>query len=442
MRTGRLRLAVYVGAFAVLFVVGGLFLAFQTVRRRPQPTFKAVTYQVVQNLARQIGEPARLRADLTALSRTQLEVSLYGADRHLIASSVLPPLAPALDDDDEDSTRFTHWVPLPDGGRVLGVCNVRDPLLNELLLPLLVLLASLTGLAIVITRHVGTPLQRLADAARRFGRGELSARARIDRKDELGEVGSTFDEMADRVTSLMSAQRELMANVSHELQTPLARVQVAVDLMLDGVSDQVKLLLPEISSDLGEVERLIDDVMTLARLDLAHAEGQAAVAPLRPETVSMSNLVERAATRFRSLHPNRALEIRTNPALPELSIDPVLVRRVIDNLLENARKYSEPDTSILLFADAFERFVRVEISDRGIGIEATDLKRVFTPFFRTDRSRTRATGGVGLGMVLARRVIEAHGGSIRIASQPNRGTTVTFELPVSRSPGAMDGVSS
>jgi two-component system, OmpR family, sensor kinase len=108
----------------------------------------------------------------------------------------------------------------------------------------------------------------------------------------------------------------------------------------------------------------------------------------------------------------------------------VLVRRVIDNLLENARKYSEPDTSILLFADSFEQFVRVEISDRGIGIDATDLRRIFTPFFRTDRSRTRSTGGVGLGMVLARRVIEAHGRSIRVASQPNRGTTVTFEPPL------------
>jgi two-component system, OmpR family, sensor kinase len=421
----------YLGAIIIVFVVGGLMLAVSTVRTSPKQDIAAASYHIVNNLAYLRNDPERLRAQLASLSPMQFQVTLYDGDRQLIGSSVSTP-APLsfIESPPLEGWTFVHEV--REGSRlvVIGIFRFSEPSFRSLAPALAVLIACLVVLVFVIARHVGIPMQRIAETARRFGRGELTARVGLARKDEIGEVGRAFDEMANRVTLLMSAQRELMANVSHELQTPLARVQVAVDLMIDGVSDQAMELLPDISNDLGEVERLIDDVMTLSRFDLAHVEGQSVTAPLRCETAAITNLIERAAARFRAQHPGRHLVIRCQPDLPSLWVDPMLVRRVIDNLLENARKYSEPDTAIEVIADGFGSYVRIEIRDRGIGIEATDLKRIFTPFFRTDRSRTRATGGVGLGMVLARRVVEAHGGNIRVDSKPNQGTVITFELPI------------
>jgi signal transduction histidine kinase len=436
-RTGRLRLTGYLGAMVLVFVIGGLFAAFMIVESLPSAELRALTRHASEQLYTHRGDPARFRTDFDELARTRLAITLYDADHRLIASSVEPPLPARMIDDPDARPPLTFVHPLREGDRVVAyaICAAQRPPLRRLLTGLAVLLAALVLLVVLIARHVGQPMERIADAARRFGRGELSARAGLGRKDELGEVGRAFDEMADRVTLLMTTQRELMANVSHELQTPLARIQVAVDLMTDGVDGQAKELLPEVAVDLGEVERLIEDMMTLARFDLAHAEGLAAGAPLRREPTALAELTERAAARFRTTHAQRRLDFTVAAPLPTLAIDPVLMLRVLDNLLDNARKYSEPDTAIALEARATtDGGVAITVRDRGIGIDADDLARVFTPFFRTDRSRSRKTGGVGLGLGLARRVVEAHGGAIALASTPNQGTTVTVTLPAD--PGA------
>jgi signal transduction histidine kinase len=294
---------------------------------------------------------------------------------------------------------------------------------------LVLILGVVLVLALAIAIYVGRPLQRIAGAARRFGAGDLAARAHVRRRDELGEVGRAFDEMADRVTALMSAQRELMANVSHELQTPLARIQVAVDLLTDGIDDRVHEVLPEISRDLAEIGRLIDDMMTLARLELTQVREAGVVQPLHLEQTPIAELLAQAAGRFRTQHADRELVLEVESDLPVLAIDRVLVRRVVENLLDNARKYSEPPAPIRVHADARPGRVRIAVDDHGIGIAIADLKHMFTPFFRTDRSRARATGGVGLGLTLAKRVVEAHAGTIAISSVVDRGTTVTVELP-------------
>ncbi len=139
--------------------------------------------------------------------------------------------------------------------------------------------------------------------------------------------------------------------------------------------------------------------------------------------------MEKAAARFRSQHKTHELCTQVEASLPTLQADSVLLRRVIENLLDNARKYSEPGSPIRMTATQETGEVLITVTDLGIGLEEADLKQVFTPFFRSDRSRSRATGGVGLGLVLARRVIEAHGGTIELISTPGRGTTVRLTLP-------------
>lgn len=424
MKTGRLLLSLYLGLVVVVFVVGGLALAIATVRKPSLQDFQIAARHMLPDLARLRGDPAALRRELAGLEDLPLAVTLYAPDGTLLDSSITPPLSAT------DKQPWLVSMRIEIDGRFVatGVARLGDPR-RDIALALLVLIAMLVALSVVLARYVGGPMQRIAAAARRFGAGDLAARTGVRRNDELGEVARAFDDMAERVTRLMTAQRELMANVSHELQTPLSRIQVTVDLMLDGIDDRAKELLPEISHDLGEVERLIEDVMTLSRLDLSRADAAAIGAPLRCEPTELGDLVEQAVSRFGKLHPTRVVTIERTPA-PCLSLDRVLVRRVIENLLDNARKYSEPDSPIAVNVTADATVVRVAVTDHGIGIDEADLARMFTPFYRTDRSRTRATGGVGLGLVLAKRVVEAHGGRIGIEAAPATGTTVHFELPL------------
>lgn len=430
MRPGRLRLTLYLGAFVIAFVGAGLIIGFLTMRPPLRPgglggVGPPNMRHVISSLGHLHGNRSKLEAELAQLAREGVEVTLLDSGDRVIGSNVTPPL--------QRADERTHSYEIQADQRIVGLIQFRPPphplSHGRSFVPMAILLIALVLLAIMLARYLGGPLQRIGDAARRFGNGDLSARARVRRADELGEVGRAFDEMADRVTELMTAQRELMANVSHELHTPLARIQVAIDLIIDGIDPRATDLLPQISHELAELQRLIDDIMALSRFDLARVQEDGARAPLRLQPSSLAVVLEEAVARFRARHPTRIVELQLDD-LPLVFIDPVLVRRVVENLLDNASKYSDLATSIEISAVASEEGVSIRVADHGIGIDGSDLQRVFTPFFRTDRSRSRATGGFGLGLAFARRVIEAHGGTIQIVSRADEGTTVSFRIPV------------
>ena len=281
--------------------------------------------------------------------------------------------------------------------------------------------------AFPLARALARPMERLTDAARKLGTGDLSARAGMRRGDEVGELSAAFDDMAARLQGLVRAERQLLADVSHELRTPLARIRVALDLAAEGDVARARKYLEEIRVDLEELDQLLGDVLTAARLDQAGGRGEV---PLRLQQVRAQEIVERAAERFRHSHPGRVLSVRIAGTLPGLVADPAMLRRAIENLLDNAAKYSEAPAPVELEAESDGVAFRVAVRDQGIGVDPHDIPRLFTPFFRTDRSRARGTGGVGLGLALARRIVEAHGGAIEVESAPGLGTTVRFRVPV------------
>jgi len=281
--------------------------------------------------------------------------------------------------------------------------------------------------AFPLARALARPMERLTDAARKLGTGDLSARAGMRRGDEVGELSAAFDDMAARLQGLVRAERQLLADVSHELRTPLARIRVALDLAAEGDVARARKYLEEIRVDLEELDQLLGDVLTAARLDQAGGRGEV---PLRLQQVRAQEIVERAAERFRHSHPGRVLSVRIAGTLPGLVADPAMLRRAIENLLDNAAKYSEAPAPVELEAGSDGVAFLVSVRDQGIGVDPHDIPRLFTPFFRTDRSRARGTGGVGLGLALARRIVEAHGGAIEVESAPGLGTTVRFRVPV------------
>ena len=381
-------------------------------------------------VARLVPDPPRLAAELAEVRDSfGIEATVFGHDGRVVASSANPPLpAPASDGAVHLPGRgFGRAVRLPDGmGRlvVAGPPRHRDP--RHGLFFIAAVLGALALASVPFARSIAAPIERLTAAARALGGGDLAVRAGVRARGEVGELARAFDEMAERLEALVRTEKELLANVSHELRTPLARIRVALELAAEGDLERARRFLAEIGADLDELDRLVDDVLAAARLDLARSgDGW----PVHRERVDVAAVVGASAERFRAGHRDRTIELDVAPVLPPVEGDAALLRRLLANLLENAAKYSDAPAPVVLRAASEDRAAVIEVRDRGIGIDAADLPRLFTPFFRTDRSRARGTGGVGLGLALAKRIADAHGGAIEVASAPGEGTTVRVRLP-------------
>ena len=361
--------------------------------------------------------------------RLRAKLSLFDASGKLLHSNIDPPLDAPTEDERRDLTT-AKWaldrgriVVRSDDGSMIGVyAPNRAGFPWSFVLPLGAMILVLVGIASVwFSRRLARPLDLLAVAARRFGSGDTTARANLTRADEVGDVGRAFDEMADRTARVLRSQRQLMGDVSHELRTPLARIRVALELAAEDPA-AAKDVLADVGTDLDEIDQLIGDILTTARLDGEHVK-------LDREATSLVELADRATRRFSARHPRRTLE-RTLGEDRAIQCDPLLLRRALDNLLDNAAKYSDAATPVTLAVQPNGKTVAFEIVDHGIGMSAAELDCAFTPFWRADDSRTRRTGGVGLGLALARRIARAHGGDVTLLSQPGLGTTARLEVPL------------
>ncbi len=271
-----------------------------------------------------------------------------------------------------------------------------------------------------LARAIARPIEGLADAARRLGQGDLKARSGLAGGGEIGALGRTFDDMAERLEGLLGAQRDLLADVSHELRTPLARLRVSLALATEAPPGEVRRHLGTAEDDVAELESLVSNVLTASRLDA----GGSLV--LHREPVDLRALAEGARERALRLHPGREVSLRLE-AVPAVEGEGPLLARVLDNLLDNALRYSGGSAELTL--EARDGGVALSVRDHGIGMAAEDLARLFTPFFRSDKSRNRHTGGVGLGLLLSKRIVEAHGGRIEVQSRAGEGTQVGVWFP-------------
>jgi signal transduction histidine kinase len=430
-------------AFTSGIAVAVMIALFTLPRYIGSPRYLEPQAALVQTIVERMSQrDAARRAEVLGRLAPRLrgKLTLFDAELHPLGSTAgllerpgeweLAELA-----SDKWALSFGRIVVRSDDSSVLGVYEPNRPGFPwHFVLPLGVGVLVVVGAASLwFSRRLVRPLGELAGAARRFGGGETTARARLRRDDELGEVGRAFDDMADRTAALLSAQRQLMADVSHELRTPLARIRVALEL---AVEDPVAAsdVLSSVGVDLDEIDQLIETILTTARLDSDSG------VELRKAPITVGELAVRARAGFAARHPGRILEERVASAgLAEASIDcdAVLVRRALDNLLDNAANYSEAATPVVLTIAPVQasepgRRALFSVSDRGIGMSADELERAFTPFWRADGSRARRTGGVGLGLALARRIARAHGGEVTLQSSPGSGTTAHLELPTVR----------
>lgn len=468
----RLALRIYLVGLAQMAVVAAGFAAYMELNRpMDRRRAEAMEQGVAEEVGRVLGDPRQVQATLDrAKDELTTTITVTGPEGELIATTTpadAPPCGPrprpragtgpgrppAGESMEPRGPPFHRPGPgpmcrvqalvFPDGalGRIEFRPTKPPPPPSPFGPPVIAFVLVVVGVSSwLLARSLVRPLDKLRSAARALGAGDMSARTNVDRSDELGEVARGFDEMAGQVTELLKAEKELVANVSHELRTPLARIRVALDLAAEGDAEVAREALADIAGDLEELERLVSDVLTAARLDLASASPRG-IPPLRREPVDARELLGTAAAKFRAAHPDRPLHEEVEDALPSLKGDPVLLRRVVDNLLENAHKYTEdPDAPIDLTAGVQtgegdgSRALVIEVIDRGIGIAPADLSGVFRPFFRVDGSRTRQTGGLGLGLALAKRIVEAHAGSIELVSEPGEGTLARVRIPIGDAP--------
>ncbi|MFN2121247.1 MAG: sensor histidine kinase, partial [Anaerolineales bacterium] len=327
-------------------------------------------------------------------------------------------------------------------------------LTDELSLPFfegaaIALLLSLL-LAYLLARWIGDPLQRLALAAHRVSadRDSVAPSSETNPPDqvqasrvvargprEIRELADAFQAMLARVRASQRSQRDFVANVSHELKTPLTSIQGFAQALLEGAAENPEArrqAAQVIYDESGRMHRLAIDLLDLARLD-------AGTADLRMAEFNIQALLEGVVERLRHMADARgvALRLMVAPGIPEVTGDADRLAQVFTNLVDNALKFTPPGGEVLVQASAGAAEIQVSVTDSGVGIAAEDQSHVFDRFFRADSSRRGGEAhGVGLGLAIAREIMIAHGGTITLRSELGKGTTFKASLPrVSRPRG-------
>ncbi len=270
--------------------------------------------------------------------------------------------------------------------------------------------------------HLTSPVRKLQKAVERFGQGDLSARVNSTRRDELGQLARTFDRMAGRIETLLAAERRLLLDISHELRSPLARLGVAVELARSG--DNPDAALNRIQKESDRLNALVTQLLQVTR-----AEGDPA--SLRREPVRLDRLVDQLVNESQIEASARGCELKFNPGEPAtVAGDPELLRRAVENVLRNAIRYAPAQTAVDVVVARNNGNVLVDVRDRGPGVPEEALPHLFDAFYRVESDRGRSSGGIGLGLSIARRAVELHQGRIR-ARNAQPGLEVEMEMPIS-----------
>jgi len=301
-----------------------------------------------------------------------------------------------------------------------------------------VLLVFAGGIAVALggffASALAERLSRLESATRVIAGGDLGARATISGSDEIARLAQSFNRMADRLQAadqkqkeLDSLRRDLVAWAGHDLRTPLSSIRLLIEALADGmVTDPqtTRQYLDQAKKQVDQLSVLVDDLFQVSQLD-------AGGLPLNLEPASLSDLISDTLESFSAQAVNSQINLSGSAAagIDPITLDVQRMGRVLNNLVSNALRHCPPGGQVTIQAERVPDGVTVSVRDTGEGILPDDLPHIFERFYRGERSRSRASGGAGLGLAIARGIVEAHGGTIQVESEYGRGTVFTIKLP-------------
>jgi signal transduction histidine kinase len=394
--------------------------------RTENPEFQKSIFYFLSDLTRDIGNPPDSEQAMKISRESSIQIRYESPTRNWSTSesmSVPPRMKfrawPGYPNILTGGRRGSHLFVWQEGeGRLyfqLPAPFNREFFNMEAVVILLVLLTvNLTAAYLLIRLTLG-PIRGLTEGVKEVGKGNLDHRVRLNRSDELGELARAFNAMTERIRSMLRAKEQLLLDVSHELRSPLTRMKVALESLSE---TQMKKSIKE---DVADMERMVTEVLQTARSHYMYGQ-------LNLQRIDLVALVKGVLSMFKE--PGPAIRGGEMPDRLELYIDPDRVRTVVKNVLDNAVKYSfESSRPVEVSIENRKPHWVVSIRDHGVGIPEDELPYIFEPFYRVDKSRSKDTGGYGLGLSLGKTVMEAHQGKIEVDSAPGRGTTVRLLFP-------------
>jgi signal transduction histidine kinase len=296
---------------------------------------------------------------------------------------------------------------------------------------ILLLAASAALLAALIvstfvTRRLVSPIQRMKTASQRIAAGEYAERVAEPGQDELGDLARSFNQMAQTLAEAEERRRELIGDVTHELRTPLANIRSVMEGVIDGVLPADPSTFQQVEQEAARLQRLVQDLEALSR-------AEAGQLLLQRQPVDPAALVAEVTARLQPQYREKGvgLAVQTPVGLPAVHADRWRLMQVLINLLGNALQYTPAGGQVRVTAAIDRDHLVVRVADNGIGIAPEHLPHLFERFYRVDKSRSRTGGGSGIGLTIARHLVEAHGGRISAESAGlGQGSTFTFTLPI------------
>ena len=345
----------------------------------------------------------------------------------LISADALESAVLILDDSD-----MTVGYLIPSGGNPVIPGNFESQLLSRLQQATLIAALISGGIAIILglilAQIILKPVKVLTNAANHMAQGDLDQRVNVKTSGEIGALGKTFNLMASSIQAAEKQRRAMTSDIAHELRTPLAVQQANLEALQDGVYPLTIENLTSVIEQNRLLTRLVDDLRTLAMADSGELS-------LNLRSVDLPVVCTRIVQRFEAAMAATGIQVRQSvePDLPLVQADPERIEQILHNLLQNAQRYTPANEILDLTLSMQGQMVLVQVRDHGPGIPVEDLEKIFERFYRVDKGRGRVKGGTGLGLAIARKLAEAHGGSLIASNHPDGGAIFTLKLPVYKS---------
>ena len=443
-----LKIFLWFGA-ALLTVVVGTFLVGELLRPEPfrppmrRPLDAAINgyAQVATEIYERDGQQALADYSDRIEREGQVRIFLFDRQLHELAGRKIPAEAPDL----VRRVLQTHApdfsphgppglmaqpVTSPSGAQYVLVAELpmqmRSPPIWDHLLHLLAIIAVSGLFCYWLARYLTAPVTKLRAATQELARGNLRARvapAFGNRRDELASLATDFDQMAEQIESLINGQRRLLGDISHELRSPLARLNVALELARQRAGEEAATALQRIEREAETLNEMIGQLLALTRLE-NHTE---AIEKTQIDLVQLVREVVDDAD-YEARNRNRSVRLES-PAACHIAGSEQLLRRAVENVVRNAVQYTANQSEVEVKLSCGDQAV-ITVRDHGPGVPAEVLDKLFRAFYRVDEARDRNSGGTGLGLAIAERAVRLHGGKVEAANVATGGLVVTITLPV------------